>query len=245
MAALPSSPEYPESTPLERVLDLLFPPICVGCRRIGRWVCDRCWQGTSWLLAHRCAGCGQSFADGVCSCQRNPRHAVDELCVVATFDGTAREAVHALKYEGRHAISGMMGRVMALAAQNVNADVVAGVPLHARRRRERGYDQADMLARSIARHLGRPHEVALKRIRYTTQQTRLDAPARQRNVEAAFRARHDMSGRVVLLVDDVYTTGATMREAARSLKVAGATRVVGVVFARAALGADVEGAPRR
>jgi len=108
----------------------------------------------AWLLDHRCARCGESAVDAVCEHPASTRHPVDELCVVAEFAGTAREAVHALKYEGRHAISGLMGSGMAEAARGVDADAVVGVPLHPRRRRERGYDQAQMLARAVALGVG-------------------------------------------------------------------------------------------
>lgn len=233
-------PAYPPASPASRILDLLFPPTCVGCRTVGRWICEPCWQGMDWLMEHRCARCGEFVAERACSHPPSDRFPFDEVCVAAQFTGAAREAVHALKYEGRHAISGLMGAVMAEAAQRVDADVVIGVPLHARRRRERGYDQAQMLARAAARRLERPCSTrALKRARYTTQQVTLDAEARYRNVAGAFEAHDEVTGQTVVLVDDVLTTGATMAEAARTLKAAGAARAVALVFATASLGDTV------
>jgi len=159
---------------------------------------------------------------------------LDGLIAVARFDGVAREAVHTLKYQGRHAISGMMGRLMAGAAAGLKVDVVVPVPLHRSRRRERGFDQAAMLASCVARTLDRPCTVdALKRIRPTVQQATLHAVERNRNVEGAFRSKQPWNGESILLVDDVATTGATINSAASALREAHAGPVVGLVFAYA------------
>jgi ComF family protein len=156
------------------------------------------------------------------------------LIAVAHFEGIAREAVHVLKYHGRHAIAGLMGRLMAGVAREVEVDCVAPIPLHSTRLRERGYDQAALLARSVAHALALPHQgKALKRVRATRQQVTLDALARQANVAGAFASPRAWDGERILLIDDVSTTGATMRSAAGALKASGAGAIVGLVFARA------------
>jgi ComF family protein len=158
---------------------------------------------------------------------------------VAAFEGVAREAVHALKYEGRHAISSTMGKLMAGAARELAADVVVPTPLHAARRRERGYDQASLLARAMARELGTPFDgAALRRTRRTRQQVSLGPEERRANVAGAFTAGRDFRSERMLLVDDVYTTGATLEAAAHALLAGGATSVVGVVFGYASAGGD-------
>jgi ComF family protein len=158
---------------------------------------------------------------------------------VAPFEGVAREAVHALKYEGRHAISAMMGKLMAGMASELPAELVVSTPLHATRRRERGYDQAALLARAMSRQLGVScDEKALKRTRRTRQQVSLGPEERRENVAGAFAAMHPFRGERILLVDDVYTTGATMGAAADALVERGAASVVGVVFGYAHGGGD-------
>jgi ComF family protein len=158
---------------------------------------------------------------------------------VAEFDGSVREAVHALKYENRHAISGLMGRLMAETCRSIGADAVAHVALHRSRRRERGFDQAWMLASHLARSLQIPfHGDAVVRTRKTRQQVGLGPAERRGNVAGAFGAARRVSGQSLLLVDDVYTTGSTLQAAGRALKDAGAEGVTAVVFARAQAGRD-------
>lgn len=212
------APLYPERPRREQILDLLFPPLCVGCRRVGHWICARCWREVAWL-------------DPSERTERPPHSPLSAITAITRFDGSAREAVHALKFEGHHAISGVIGRLMAGAAPD--GDVVAHVALHPARRRERGYDQSAMLAAVIARSRGLPKDDALRRTRRTQQQANLDRDRRHENVRGAFEARHDMTGKRVILVDDVCTTGATLEAAAEALRAAGAERVAGLVFARA------------
>ena len=99
------------------------------------------------------------------------------------------------------------------------------------RERKRGYNQAELLARAVARILGRPHAQALSKLRNTRQQARLDHAERARNLQGSIGVREDVRGRAVLLVDDVYTTGATMRVCAQALLDAGATVVYGLTYA--------------
>jgi ComF family protein len=158
---------------------------------------------------------------------------------VAPFEDVVREAVHALKYEGRHAISSTMGKLMAGSCREFEAELVVPTPLHVSRRRERGYDQAALLARAIARELSLPHDLnALKRIRRTRQQVSLGPEERRNNVAGAFAAVRQLDAETVLLVDDVYTTGATMDAAASALLQSGARSVIGVVFGYAEIGHD-------
>jgi ComF family protein len=224
--------EYPPPTAVERVLDLVFPPLCVGCRRIGRWICDRCWQKMPWLFSHACSGCRRRWMDRMCFACAGQSTALDALIAVTDFSDIGREAIHALKFNGRHAIAGPLGRMMAHVVAGIEVDAVCPVPLHPKRRRERGYDQAALLARSVARTLDRPYRPdALRRIRPTAQQALLDRVARQANVEGAFRAKDDVREQTILLIDDVSTTGATILAAARALRESGCAGVNGLVFA--------------
>ena len=119
-----------------------------------------------------------------------------------------------------------------LDSARLSPDVIAPVPLHGRRERERGYNQSSLLAREVSRRAGIGSAQALRRTRDTPSQTAMSIEERRRNVDGAFECAGDVRGRRVLLVDDVVTTGATMSACAATLKAAGATRVWGLAFAR-------------
>lgn len=227
-------PAYPVGGLVERSLDLLFPPLCVGCRRVGRWICPRCWPAVSWLRATECGLCGRPSMSTPCPRCAGGSHSLDAILAVVEFDGLGREAVHALKYHERHAISGLLGRLMAESARSSEATLVVPTRLHPRRRRERGYDQASLLGAHVARSLRIQHAPrVLRRTRYTRQQALLDGDDRRHNVAGAFNAATSLVGQRVLLVDDVMTTGATLSAAAEAMKAAGAESVCGLVFALA------------
>jgi ComF family protein len=152
------------------------------------------------------------------------------------FDGPVRDAVHGLKYDDLRALGPLMGRLMASEPKvaALNFDTVVPVPLHPRRLRQRGYNQAHLLAREIMRSLEVPLEPeCLQRVVDTAPLARTTSRAdREAGVKDAFRASPEASGRHMLLVDDVTTTGSTLRECASALLAAGAAEVNAVVFAR-------------
>jgi ComF family protein len=154
-----------------------------------------------------------------------------------TFDGPAREVVHALKYSHFRALAEPMALSMArcMEEESIPVDTLVPVPLHPLRRRVRGYDQAALLARELGKLTTLPvTETALARRRATPALARgLGAAERRQNVEGAFAARgDDVGGRRVLLIDDVTTTGATLDACARALQEAGAASIWGLTFAR-------------
>jgi ComF family protein len=227
-------PPYPPPTLVERGLDLIFPPTCVGCHRVGRWICDRCWRQVYWLEDLRCGTCDRYWVQNPCAHCIRQSSALDAIAAAAAFDGPAREAVHALKYEGRHAIGRLLGTLMARSTPPEEVTVIAPVPLHPRRKHERGYDQSAILARWVGRTLDVPVEPhAVRRVRYTKQQANLSGAQRAQNVAGAFAAEEWVEGERVLLIDDVYTTGATLEACAAALRSVGAVSVTGLVFAAA------------
>jgi ComF family protein len=159
---------------------------------------------------------------------------------IGEYDGVLREIIHALKYQGRRSTAPRLSALMAEQAFNVldGADAVVPVPLHAQRERQRGFNQADDLARG----LGLPVIPLLRRVRSTQPQVDLAAAERRRNVMSAFEfvtgRSEDRPAQVIVLVDDVVTTGATLEACARVLKQAGAREV------RALTAARVSSAPR-
>jgi ComF family protein len=148
-----------------------------------------------------------------------------------------REAIHRLKYSRSRDLAIPMGEIMALYWQDVHlpADVIVPVPLHTRRLRERGYNQAALLSTELGKRVGLPVlENALIRIRDTSPQVDLSAEERKQNVRGAFHCPDDqLTDRSVLLVDDVYTTGATLESCSLALKRQGVRTVWALTLARA------------
>ncbi|PYE52967.1 ComF family protein [Deinococcus yavapaiensis KR-236] len=154
------------------------------------------------------------------------------LLSLGPYAGVTRRLVKALKFDGSREVASRLASVLAPSVPAAwNVQVVTSVPLHASRERERGYNQADVLAREVAARLGVPSRLLLRRVRRTRQQARLRGAARSLNVEGAFEAT-ERAPRRVLLVDDVLTTSRTLGECARTLRAAGATDVYVLVLAR-------------
>ena len=222
-------------------LDLLYPPRCVGCEREGQFLCLSCSGDLPHLLPPFCIRCSQPIARGdICRrCETAPLD-IDRIVAPFRMDGAAREAVHRLKYGNLRAIAPLLGALLAdfLIEQRIRGDILVPVPLHRRRERQRGYNQAALLARQVGERLGLPVEAdALARQRDTPSQTRRSqAEERRANVHGSFHCpRPEMvKGLNVLLLDDVCTTGATLEACAVALKDAGAVSITGVTFAREA-----------
>ena len=200
-------------------LSVLFPARCVGCGAGGAYLCTQC----------------------LATARRPPPQPPPEggpLADVLTpfaYEGVARTAVQYLKYRGLRALGPEMARPMAreLALVVPPPFVLVPVPLHPRRLRERGFNQAQLLAREVARVLDAPLSTgALRRTVETPSQVAAATRAeRLRNVRDAFAAVRPMDGGTVVLVDDVTTTGATLSSAARALLSAGAAKVYALTFA--------------
>jgi ComF family protein len=166
---------------------------------------------------------------------------LDEVHAGWHFDEAIQLVIHAFKYRRRPSLSRVLGEMLARRLQNrlrdeVSPAALVPVPLHPRRGRERGFNQSMLLAQVVAKAWNMAVQPqALARIRFTQQQAKLDAQARRENVAGAFaparKAR--LEGHTIFLVDDVFTTGATMNACAAALKSAGANRVIGLVLAKA------------
>lgn len=224
----------------------IAPPRCRGCRAPlfdhgNPFLCRECVDRMSWIGAGACPRCGYPagpHADHKRGCRRcRGRHALlDGTAAVARYRGGARSLVKSLKFRGETELAEPMAGLMAerFAAASIGpVDVIVPVVLHVSRRRERGFDQSLLLGRGLSRRLGVPlGPNLLERRRDTRPQARLRRDERLRNMEGAFRADAGVSGRRLLLVDDVTTTGATLRECARICREAGAKKVWALVFAR-------------
>ena len=222
-------------------LDLLYPPKCAGCSREGQFICDSCLNAQPRLLAPYCLACAQPLQRGsTCAeCLRTPL-AIDAIRAPFLMEGAVRHAVHQLKYDNLRAIAPQLGMLMAdfMSSEGVSGDALVPVPLHNRRERQRGYNQAHLLAREAGKLLQIPVASGLlSRESNTPPQTRSrSAEDRKANVKESFYCpeHSETKGRTLVLVDDVCTTGATLDACATALKLAGALRVYGVTLAREA-----------
>lgn len=230
---------------------IVYPPVCCGCGRLTgdhHAVCPACWSGLRLIERPYCEILGLPFAfdpgPGSVSPEAIAEPPVfDRLRSVAIHDGIVRDLVHGLKYRDRTDLAPMMGEWMIRASDGAvaAADMIVPVPLHAFRLWRRKFNQAAELARVIAGHAGKPYRPdVLRRIKRTSRQVGLGARAREENVRGAFVVPESggpgLSGKRIILVDDVYTTGATVSAATRALKRAGAGDVTVLTFARAISG---------
>lgn len=215
------------------ILAFVFPPSCLACGVPMEYsperVCEKCWR-TIKAVVRSDAVYQRAFAmmshDGL----------VDELVVPFYFekDGALQTLLHLLKYGGIPAAGEVLGRKLGAHALRSGAwqgHVLLPVPLHRAKERERGYNQAEYIARAMGKQIGmETKNGVLRRVAYTKTQTALGFEERQKNVRGAFaltrRGCASVKGASIILVDDVVTTGATSRECAQVLKAAGAERIV-------------------
>lgn len=219
------------------LLDLLFPPRCVGCRRPGVWICATCLEQTGRTDGLFCTRCGQALSGpGPCRRCRVQGGILTRVGAPFLFEGVVQRAVHELKYRGRRVLAEPLGDQLAayVQAHSWPHAAIVPVPLHPRRERDRGYNQAALLARVLSDRLQWPLlEGALVRQRDTRPQVGLDRTARLENVQGAFLWRPGQPPpRRTVLLDDVYTTGATMEACAEALRASGTEEVCGLALAR-------------
>lgn len=210
--------------------DVLFPPRCPACGGEGWPLCADCVADVAVITPPWCRRCGRPTEVPVDRCRDCPPGPIDSVRAAFVYEGPVARAIKAMKFSGWHALAGHVGRAMA-AASGRQADVVTWVPLSRRRRSRRGFDQAELLARAVARATGIPAARLLRRVRDTRAQARLAAADRRSALRGAFAAARPAPPHV-LLVDDVVTTGSTAAACAAVLRSAGAGRVDVLAAAR-------------
>ncbi len=234
--------------PFRLLVDLVYPPGCVVCgvaTGSHGGLCPKCWSGLRFIERPYCEVLGTPFShdlgSGILSAEAiaNPPP-FDRLRSAAFHDEPIRQLVHGLKYRDRTDLAPMMAKWMLRAGDGMveRCDGILPVPLHPSRMFSRKFNQAAELARHIAQQSGKGLLPAtLVRIKRTRQQVGLGAAARQENVRGAFALGpgrdNEVFGKRLVLVDDVYTTGATVAAAAKVLRKAGAADITVLTFARA------------
>jgi ComF family protein len=228
------------------VLDLLrasftfiFPNRCAGCSRRGAIVCSECEPSIPWLGSDVCPTCAlPTRLARICrECRAEPGP-LDGVRAACRFEGIARSVVHDLKFRGLRDRAPLLGDwvVDAVERRPLAVDLLVPIPLALGRRRERGFNQSALIASQVGVRIGVPVvEAGLERARETPPQVRRSRNERRENLLGAFRCPEPslVQGCRVGLVDDVMTTGATLRIAADVLKQHGAARVYGLTVTRA------------
>ena len=239
----------------DALLSVVLAPRCAVCdgvldEPLSGPVCSACWSRVHFITPPVCDRCGdplpawRDISQQTSRCPRCRRAAlhVDRGRTIGEYDGALRAIIHALKYQKRRSLARRLAALMRDRGAEVlhGADWIVPVPLHPRRRRHRGFNQAE----DLARHLGLPVRAWLVRRHHTRPQVELPASQRHRNVRHAFEVKRRrwshpfdggdlrLSGRCVVLVDDVSTTGATLEACARVLKQAGVREVRALTAAR-------------
>lgn len=234
--------------PLRALASLFYPPLCAVCSEpieSERYLCGGCQAKAPRIKPPFCTKCSEPFPGSITevfACANCAHRTLHFEAAVSAFRsrGVVRKILHEFKYSRqqhlKHPIADWLAETLVdPRLQGRRFDVIVPVPLHPARKRERGFNQAELLAELLSVRGRVPMHDVLQRIRYTTTQTAFDRAERMENLHNAFRLRRnaDVRGSRVLLIDDILTTGSTLSECARVLKVSGALSVHAATAARA------------
>lgn len=223
---------------------VIFPPLCPMCKNpVGEHagLCSSCFQKLKFIQPPFCQICGQPlgiYETGAHLCPDCLKHkpAFDYGRSVFVYDAFSKKLILNFKHADALSLTPLLVRLLLPTAQEMakTIDYIIPVPLHWKRLLNRRYNQSALLARQIAKQLGKPCVFYLKRTKHTPPQGHFDTKKRIQNVEGAFHLSHPdvLSGKSVLLIDDVRTTGATLDECARTLKQAGVRLVYVLTLAK-------------
>ena len=225
------------ANPAKRAIHALLTQDCLLCGQTSgrRVLCEPCINDLPLLPAMLCPCCALPSPQGeLCGhCLSRPPH-YDKTVALFRYDFPLDKLVQAFKYQHRLTLASFFGHPMAEKAADTQADLIIPLPLHRLRLKERGFNQALELARPVARALQVPIDMhSCQRIRHTPAQASLPWKERGKNIRNAFHCTKDLSGKRILLIDDVMTTGSSLDECARTLKRHGAQEVTLLVLARA------------
>ena len=211
------------------LIDVFYPKICVGCSRQGEYICQDC-QRKLRKPEDICPQCCKPSLDGRVHARCRYKYGMDGLVVGLPYRGMVQQCLKKVKYKSAWDIVKFL---FDLSNFELSSDyIVTSVPMWRKKERERGFNQAKILAQIVAKQLDFEEIDLLERVRSTRPMFGLKKPDRLANVDGAFRLIKKPANQRIILVDDVWTTGATMRECAKILKHGGAKVVWGLALAR-------------
>jgi ComF family protein len=230
-------------------LDLIFPPVCPVCESLidrrdkDRVICPACRKAIRFVQPPLCPRCGLPYPSGrahLCAVCLKDRRYFAVHRTAALYEGALKEMIHRFKYQGvfplKQVLGDLLEPVLKGMRRELRVDLLVPVPLHIRRLRERGFNQALLLVKELSTRSGIPYqERALAKIKETPEQISLKKRERAKNLKGVFTVTDEgaIKGKRVVLVDDVFTTGATVNECSRALLKAGAKQVAVLTVARA------------
>lgn len=243
MADIPptTKPWYKLSRFSWNILDWIYPPRCCNCDRVGVVFCPECEGSIKLLKGNLCATCGYPLRSRKSVCQKcaSEKPPFEALRSLGSHEGALRHGVHALKYRRDLDLGHFFAiRLAALVTREAwQIDLIVPVPLSPAHLKQRGYNQSACISQNLAWLLGLPHSnTSIKRVKETQEQITLDVNERFMNLCDAFNANPaTLEKKRVLVVDDVITTGATMQNCAKAVRIAGAEAVYGISVGRALL----------
>ena len=228
--------------------DFFFPPQCLLCNTSftpenSRYFCNKCYDDFSFIKSPVCKKCGLPFQtregeDHLCGQCITGKHFFDKARSVSTYDKTLRKALHGFKYNKKSLLSKPLSQILAAYGENLlnqkEYDAIVPVPLHSKRLRQRGYNQALILAKRVGKAWGIKVDIkSLERVKWTIPQTVLSKNERRKRIRGSFSCSPErVRDKNLLIIDDIYTSGSTVSECARILKKNGALKVDVLTFAR-------------
>jgi len=223
----------------EKIVDAFFPAFCVNCQSdknlYRHFLCLKCQQEIKLIKTQVCPRCGRISPAGQ-FCPGCRQEKLFGVIVGAKFKPPVSELIHWCKYNKMQGIADFLAELLTpvILKENLVGDlIIVPVPVNLKKYLERGFNQADLLADGLSRRLKIKRIRVLKKIKETESQMKLGRRQRLENLTGSFACRNttDIKGKTILLVDDVMTTGATLLEGAKVLRIAGARRIYGVVVA--------------
>jgi competence protein ComFC len=225
---------------LNMVLNLIFPRLCFGCQKRGKYLCNSCLREkvyVNWI--QKCHVCSSETRLGLVHKECLERTYIDGLIWICLYEGVVERLLKDVKYSLVSDILNEISQIMCkfLRYYNINRDLlIIAVPIHKNKLKNRGFNQAGILAKLVAKSLNLEFYDVLVRVRKTKTQVGLSQMEREINLKNAFvimpKYMHLIKDRSILIVDDVYTTGSTLNECAKVLKESGAKEVIGFTFAK-------------
>jgi ComF family protein len=210
------------------LLDLIFPKFCLGCQKEGEWICKKCQKEIVFIKNPSCPNCQRLTKNGKFCPRCRPNSYLTGLIVAAHYqEGVLKEAIHTFKYEGVFDLKEELGKILAQRLERFKQQkqvIIIPVPLHKKRLRERGYNQAELLAKEIIKFFPNftlKNNLLIKTKQPKHTQVELSGQKRRKNVHGCFsinKKHPKLKSSLVILVDDIYTTGATLQECAKVIR---------------------------